>query len=444
MNLGVIIRLGPDADDDDDDAMISGGSTKRKNTKNDNFASKPNFRPKMGCCNSIPTGYSMGDTSGWDTHGMQALMQFEPKYAMESALLCRYIYTVGQEDTTTSHLPPGIELDQGCGIVSCFGGNERLSEASETDLPRDIPRMKRTKTCLHPTYKPKELILLPQKKTRPAVETTCSGQSEHVHLDIADMELDSDRVFGFKEYDQLHILAGDNLVQWSIYRGQTYEENTKSYIPSNQIYVVFRGSVAISDWLINISPGVTKCKYLDGIHVHAGMQTALHCGDNDIPLDICKAIRTIVESEDTKSEEKSSDNRVKTMCYQNLHGPANTEARQGKRVSMKASKIIDTLVITGHSLGAGYAVITGAELFRRNDEEFKWIRNRFSWQRMFVNTFGGPQMAAPPTAFGVCKWWTRLENNTTHFVFEDDPIPRLGSSGWVDYVIPTYIKVNDQ
>mmetsp|Transcript_19764 Transcript_19764/g.29546 ORF Transcript_19764/g.29546 Transcript_19764/m.29546 type:complete len:722 (+) Transcript_19764:208-2373(+) len=280
--------------------------------------------------------------------------------------------------------------------------------------------------------------------------------------------------------------GGENLVHWQI--KQQVEEDSGNSI----FYVVFRGSQELVDWAINIAAGVTM---RNGIKVHAGMNSALHCGRQNTPMTIFNCLK-----EALKNQKEVKD---------------------------------PTLVITGHSLGGGYALLTAAEYFA--SDEYEELRNLFEY-RIFVNTFAAPQVIALPyvrepkwrksykkndhefisntdcladkkfenplaekksrttelksngsstssvltsgtaasdrkklpsrerkdllssassaapvlpvfnreeyrwTKSKFVDWFHYMEKNTCQFIFQDDPVPRLATASWVLFVLPATLK----
>eukprot|EP00954_Amorphochlora_amoebiformis_P028539 1391838-Amorphochlora_amoeboformis.AAC.1 len=177
------------------------------------------------------------------------------------------------------------------------------------------------------------------------------------------------------------------------------------YKKENVLYVAFRGSKTLTDWLINFSPGLRdmgKSKVM----VHGGMYTALHPpGNRSIPSMINDKIVEEIKADDS----------------------------------------INTVVFCGHSLGGAYAQITLADFL--GSDEFRDIRKRLCKNKklceyhIYSNTFGSPQVFIPPKPQDTPAWWSCFHLNNDNYVFDDDLVPRLATYTWFQHVMPNFVDL---
>jgi len=155
------------------------------------------------------------------------------------------------------------------------------------------------------------------------------------------------------------------------------------------VYVVFKGTSEALDAMIDLS-ALPDYHRSHGLGVHTGMWTALRQRPADADI-----IREKVQKELQASHKK--------------------------------------LVLCGHSLGGGYALLTGLD-FLENGKEVD-----------AVITFGAPQVVVPDDT---SKLWRQLRKVTKQFVNSYDIVPRMpGCTDWLktlpemSYNVNTAIKV---
>ena len=86
------------------------------------------------------------------------------------------------------------------------------------------------------------------------------------------------------------------------------------------------------------------------------------------------------------------------------------------------------LYLCGHSLGAGFALMTALDLLHDDDTSTRW--------NIHVRTFGAPQVLYQKPGHE-SDLWNRLHQCTTSYVSSYDIIPRLPSnSKWMDKLGP--------
>jgi len=161
----------------------------------------------------------------------------------------------------------------------------------------------------------------------------------------------------------------------------------------NVLYLTFRGTKSAIDWLVDLGAGERWLKQLGGFF-HGGMTNVLCNGHRDDTL------RNI--------------------------------ARKVEEIA-KQYHDIDTLVLTGHSLGGGYALIAGACFL--GEDRFHELRSRFN-VNIHVRTYGAPQVMSVPDENKQKEWWKMLQKNTNNYVHNDDLVPRLTTPTWTLEVIP--------
>jgi hypothetical protein len=158
------------------------------------------------------------------------------------------------------------------------------------------------------------------------------------------------------------LLVDGNIVQWAIVSS------------ADTIYVVFKGTDNVTDCMIDGS--VITCDTPHGLRVHSGMWNALQQSRNDNKHHTLKCIIGVLR--------------------ELLSGRS-----EGKEV-----------VLCGHSLGGGYAILTSLELIANEIEVAA------------VLTFGAPQVIVPNQDLDI---WHKLDSCTILFINAFDPVPRLPS-----------------
>eukprot|EP00466_Bigelowiella_natans_P000941 jgi/Bigna1/74983/fgenesh1_pg.32_\ len=161
----------------------------------------------------------------------------------------------------------------------------------------------------------------------------------------------------------------------------------------NTLFLTFRGTKTIIDWLIDFGAGR---RWLDelGVYCHGGMCNILCDGSKSDTL-----------------------NHISQKILNELE---NTE-------------VIDTLVVTGHSLGGGYALIAAACFLGEN--RFQTLRSRLKGN-ILLRTFGAPQAMGVPEYSIKKPWWRELQRNAVNYVYNDDLVPRLSTPSWILGTIP--------
>eukprot|EP00927_Polykrikos_kofoidii_P017011 TRINITY_DN17722_c0_g1_i1.p1 TRINITY_DN17722_c0_g1~~TRINITY_DN17722_c0_g1_i1.p1 ORF type:complete len:1194 (+),score=140.93 TRINITY_DN17722_c0_g1_i1:194-3775(+) len=169
--------------------------------------------------------------------------------------------------------------------------------------------------------------------------------------------------------DAVFTSESGNLVQWAV--GTTERD----------IYVVFRGTDGLIDVVIDI--GVITHDFAEhGLRVHGNMWNALH--QKKFPV-----IDMVI-------------NLVRSLMTQRPN--------------------LENVILCGHSLGGGYAILAGLEMLHRRAP----IAG--------VVTFGAPQVVVPNRALMV---WRQLNAITTLYVNAYDIVPRLPSClNWAFDVLP--------
>jgi hypothetical protein len=116
---------------------------------------------------------------------------------------------------------------------------------------------------------------------------------------------------------------------------------------------------------------------------------------------------------------------VHSGMWSSLHSKGRTMAniRAQLRGLPRSKKERRHLVLTGHSLGGGYAVLAGLELLAwgaANDSGEFWLDPR-------IVTFGSPMVLNTPEKDENTKLWSSLGKRTVSFVHAWDCVPRLPS-----------------
>ena len=157
------------------------------------------------------------------------------------------------------------------------------------------------------------------------------------------------------------------------------------------VYLVFRGTADVQDATIDISavPDFSRFKE-HGIGVHSGIASTLEQDVDEVGHvlnDVLGALK---------------------------------QHRQAE----------EPLVLSGHSLGGGYAQVMAIHLLMRDVEIFA------------VQTFGAPHVLVPPKKTAPQVLWQRLNALTTHWVHAWDPVPRLPlCKTWLVDVMPKLKKL---
>ncbi|GAB5359657.1 hypothetical protein AAMO2058_000562100 [Amorphochlora amoebiformis] len=222
-----------------------------------------------------------------------------------------------------------------------------------------------------------------------------SGKERHKHaceVSLKPEEFKSE----FKKINLLHAQAagGHHIVQWGVLKKEKVA------------YVTFRGSENMIDWCIDLSPTVTKTPY--GAFVQGGMYGALHNYAEDVPADVLRVLSKIEDSE------------------------------------------IDCIIFTGHSLGAGYALLTTIEILAKlktfggtgketnSEEEIQFLEK--IWGKIRVNIFGGPSCIQNEGSKNVMKLIRHAHKITHSYVAQYDVVPRLSCRQWLLSALPNFIQ----
>jgi hypothetical protein len=168
------------------------------------------------------------------------------------------------------------------------------------------------------------------------------------------------------EVESLQLSQQGALVQWAV------------VTTADAVYIVFRGTSPenLLDLPIDLS-FITFDDAPHGLRVHGGMWNALH----------------------------QRSNHVVNAVYERLK-------QEDKPV-----------ILCGHSLGGGYAILTALDLLYRGLENVS-----------AVVTFGAPQVIVPEYSI---EWCRKLDAITTLYVNSYDVVPRLPScTNWIFDVVP--------
>jgi hypothetical protein len=171
--------------------------------------------------------------------------------------------------------------------------------------------------------------------------------------------------------------GSENTVQWAIVSPDDSED----------LVVVFRGTKGALDMIIDAS-AISNPHF--GLDVHSGMWSSLHTSGGAAEQ-IITELETLLKTRDSPK-----------------------------------------IIVCGHSLGGGYAVLLGLELLSRGmrvDE---------------VISHGGPMVVMPPALDSLgTKLWQDLSQITRLYVNEFDIVPRLPScKSWVDDVAPQLLGLS--
>lgn len=149
-----------------------------------------------------------------------------------------------------------------------------------------------------------------------------------------------------------------------------------AYHSTDTIYIVFQGTTEALDAVVDMD--VTRVRQ-HGLAVHAGMNSALRDYDHNV----CENVRRCVE----------------TM--------------RGHKPSLRK------MVLQGHSLGGGYAILQACDFLFDGIVGIEDIK---------VITFGAPQVVQPAPEYPL---WKLLDTTCTNYIFAWDPVPRFpGSKEW--------------
>lgn len=165
---------------------------------------------------------------------------------------------------------------------------------------------------------------------------------------------------------------------------EEYEVDRKSnvawavYTSQDTIHIVFKGTTEALDAVVDMD--VTMAEAF-GLGVHGGMNTALNAYGHKVRGKVRRCVNEIRE----------------------------------QRPKLRK------MVLQGHSLGGGYAILQACDFFYEgivgiDREDIK------------VVTFGAPQVVLPDP---VHKIWQLLNDSCTNYIFAWDPVPRLpGATDW--------------
>ena len=174
----------------------------------------------------------------------------------------------------------------------------------------------------------------------------------------------------------LQLRGEESPVQWAIVSTQ------------NTVFIVFKGTNNINDIVTDLccQPMDSGC---DGLEVHTAMWGSLHrAGDNGV----VNQIQTKLSSFDWRDKR---------------------------------------LILCGHSLGAGYAILCGLDLLHRFSTGTAIQRDIVS--SMGIYAHGSPQVIIPQYENLL---WQRLNAAVTVYVNEWDAVPRLPAcENWIDDVL---------
>jgi len=172
------------------------------------------------------------------------------------------------------------------------------------------------------------------------------------------------------------------------------------------VFLVFRGTASIADMMIDAG-GLPFYPPDIGLRIHGGMWSALHTDAFGL---LSRVIQKIKMMRQIDEESESS--------------------------SMKR------LVICGHSLGGGYALLTALELYymgarvqSSNEQQKRSLPLSLKTYSPEVVTFGCPQVIVPDHSSAL---WTSLKDASTCVVNSWDVISRMPScEAWMFSVIPS-------
>jgi len=149
---------------------------------------------------------------------------------------------------------------------------------------------------------------------------------------------------------------------------------------ADNIYITFRGTEDFLDGIIDLSI-LSNDQAPHGLRVHSGMYASLHQRNHPVVQIIIEEIQKL----------RRSDPNLRNV------------------------------VICGHSLGGGYAIISALTMLHSGIAVSK------------VLTFGAPQVVIPDLSN---TWWQRLNEITTLVVNSYDLVPRLPSCmPWIEEVV---------
>ena len=184
-------------------------------------------------------------------------------------------------------------------------------------------------------------------------------------------------------------------VQWALLR---YQDNGFS-----SLVLVFRGTnwKNVMDIILDLSAVPMAAPVDSSVVVHSGMWAATHMehGESD-EANVSSIIKNQLE---LKKKQENQENQEKQEKQENLY-------------------------LCGHSLGAGFALMTALDLLHDDETKTDW--------NIHVRTFGAPQVLYQKPDHK-SDLWKRLHQCTTSYVSSFDIIPRLPSnSSWMDKLGP--------
>jgi len=105
------------------------------------------------------------------------------------------------------------------------------------------------------------------------------------------------------------------------------------------------------------------------------------------------------------------------------------------------------LILSGHSLGGGYAQIVALHLLHREAHDSYHsaglLKSTAGFGNIQVHTFGAPHVVVPPPSpWAVAEFalWRELESRSTLWVNSWDPVPRLPMcADWLKLSVEAYI-----
>ena len=174
-------------------------------------------------------------------------------------------------------------------------------------------------------------------------------------------------------------------IQWALLR---YQDNGFS-----SLMLVFRGTnwKNVMDIILDLSAVPMAAPIDSSIIVHSGMWAATHM-------------------EHGESDEANVSSIIKS------------------HLKLRSQETQENVYLCGHSLGAGFALMTALDLLHDDETKTGW--------NIHVRTFGAPQVLYQKPC-QESDLWKRLNQCTTSYVSSYDIIPRLpGNSAWMDKLGP--------